>query len=496
MCKQPSVRRKGNCKNKPTKDGYCTYHYNKLSNKESSNISVDTCKQLLSRGNTYCTKNAKFDGYCSFHYNRLFNKPKEIIKNHEGPTKKCTYTGHSPIYSPYPREAVPIEKFIKPNRPADDLYKYCVDCRNSLTRNKNKSTDNFSNMINNEPDFLVCPSMNHNYNGVSLYPRNKVPKKMFLKNPEDPKSICKYCSDCRKYSNNIMDNSLISRKEKIKTEKDKFFCFYCRRPKSIDERAINNNGEPSVNCISCKIKCHNRKKDFHVKRKKIYRKVQYEIMLKCQSSCEECNSIFLKPEKNTKHVIELKTRKENSVLVVDYKGNTYPTEEFLNRFKDLLEFRILDFDHLPEDDLRKREILGPDEKYVGKRNYVTKLHNEFEIRKEAKVCQLICCRCHTQITYARCNKTKLYGKRLKKREYTNRLKSTGCSECGFYDKTMLYFLEFDHLDPTKKVDCISVMATKDKFSLEDVAKECLKTRILCRFCHRIHTSEQIKLKII
>lgn len=496
MCKQETNR--GLCSNKEVRDGYCTFHYNRLKGSDLE-LELPECKQMLSRenakGDKKCTKVATTDGYCTFHYNRLNKKDKTVLLC-TGVARACTCPAHS-VYSNYPQSSVPIEKFYKPNKPHTDLYKRCEDCRLALREQKNRTINKYSNISSGDDNLSVCTSIIHNNNGVSSYPRDQVPKHLFLGNPEDPKSIRKYCLDCRNRSNSIMDKSLATRKEAVKDDPNNFFCSQCRQLKPNEEKSLKLNGNISkVTCISCKEKSRERKKNSYAHCKSIYREVQYEIMLKCQASCEECKSIFLQPKKDEKHVTELKPQNNNGYSVVEYEGVIYSTIEFIEKFRHLLEFRILDFDHLPEDELRKRSILKPDEEYAGKQGHVTHLHNEFEIRKEAKVCQLICCRCHTRLTYERSGKTKVYGKRKEKRKYINSLREVGCSECKFYDETLPYFLEFDHLNPSDKIANISHMATSEDFSIEHLKEECLKTRILCRFCHRIHTAEQYRNNII
>ena len=48
----------------------------------------------------------------------------------------------------------------------------------------------------------------------------------------------------------------------------------------------------------------------------------------------------------------------------------------------------------------------------------------------------------------------------------------------------------DHLVISEKVACVSQMVRDSKYSIEDVINECSKTRVLCAFCHVIHTRNQ------
>ena len=70
------------------------------------------------------------------------------------------------------------------------------------------------------------------------------------------------------------------------------------------------------------------------------------------------------------------------------------------------------------------------------------------------------------------------------------MKSGGCSICGFLDENLLRFLHFDHLNPVDKIANVSTMVYDEKCSMNDVIKECQKTRVLCGHCHIIHTANQ------
>ena len=58
-----------------------------------------------------------------------------------------------------------------------------------------------------------------------------------------------------------------------------------------------------------------------------------------------------------------------------------------------------------------------------------------------------------------------------------------CQQCDCSDPLML---EFDHLDPNTKIDCISQLESSKK-----ILAEVGKTRILCLWHHRLHTKTQI-----
>jgi len=53
---------------------------------------------------------------------------------------------------------------------------------------------------------------------------------------------------------------------------------------------------------------------------------------------------------------------------------------------------------------------------------------------------------------------------------------------------MFRFIHFDHINPEDKIDNISSMICDSSYSIQDISLEISKCRILCAFCHRIHTN--------
>ncbi len=213
---------------------------------------------------------------------------------------------------------------------------------------------------------------------------------------------------------------------------------------------------------------------------------------KHQCSCQRCNCIFLQPLESTYHHIELKTYLQNDQRYVIYKEKTYSVVDFLEIFKDILEYRIIELDHLTEKEQRERNIINSSESFIEKQGSVSKMQNEYSMRKEAKITQNLCCKCHLIVTIEREKKIKqtMPLHIQNKKNYVNNLKKNGCSECHFKDDDLFRYLEFDHLDPMEKIDNISVMVLNYDYTLEQLIEECRKCRILCRSCHKIHTSYQ------
>ena len=119
------------------------------------------------------------------------------------------------------------------------------------------------------------------------------------------------------------------------------------------------------------------------------------------------------------------------------------------------------------------------------------------MRLEAMKTQHLCSKCHIEITISREGGARRPSSaECKKREYIRKLKQDGCSSCGFVDDTCERFFEFDHIDPSTKVDKIASMVMYDKYTQEELIEELDKCRLLCAFCHTVHTKRQISQGII
>ena len=455
----------------------------------------EKCKQKTADGED-CSKDAKMNGLCALHHN--LNSQKQYL-THNGPTKECSSRNHRASASKYSKEKVPIDHFFKDDKSINNLYKTCLDCRTYARDAKTKQIQKFLNLKkSDDPNVMICQSNYHDVEGISIYPRNEVPKELFLQRLDDPSSICKTCSDCREYDRLIHANALAKRLEIIEDE-GQFYCPFCQKGKDNKERAINLDGTESSICVSCKPLKEIYNKQSVEKHRNALRDLKYEFILKNQASCPCCNSIFLKPDEeiNPLIIIELKIIENDGKHYVTYKNETYLVNYFLTNFSHLLEIRILDFDHLTENEQRERDLLTSDEKFIPKKGPVSRMSSMYEKRKEAKKCQLICCRCHITVTIDRERGDYVPSTaRLIKRNYVNDFKKSGCSICGFYDENLLRFLDLDHIDPTTKIADISYMINDKECSLQQIKDECPKTRVMCKFCHKIHTDWQRKEGII
>ena len=213
-------------------------------------------------------------------------------------------------------------------------------------------------------------------------------------------------------------------------------------------------------------------------------------------SCQKCKCIFLTPKEGSKIAVQLNTYKIGKERYVKYKEKEYLTRDFIEKYADKLEFRIIEMDHLTEAEQKERNLLD-NRKFEDKLACVSGLGSERTMRRESRKCQNLCCKCHVEETIRRQKEnqkvpyimTELH---RQKKEYVDNLKKEcGCSECKL--KTdLLRFLEMDHLIRKLKRANISQMVLSPEFSLEDVIEECKKCRVLCRHCHKIHTDEQRK----
>lgn len=454
------------------------------------------CVVYIDKKRRRCSRKATMGEYCTFHHNDRLKKGLDVSAPliHQGVTNRCNYTHHH-LHSKYPKENVPIEKFLKTPPVKDDIYKYCQDCRNAHT---NSTTNRKINLIETnkdiDPNFKVCTSDAHDKKGVSIYPRESVPIAMFAYISKNATNISSNCSDCRAYMHKYKKDG-INRKQIACESAGNFCCHLCNKMISHTDRALKKDGTQSLFCINCKYTMRKNKKKRLQVLKTAFRNVQMEMMVTSGCSCQICKSIFLQPIEGTEYVIELPTYEKSGKRYVNYKGETYVTSDFLKIFANLLEFRIIELDHLSEVEQRERGIIGPNEAGIKKKDRVSALFNEYSMREESKITQNLCSKCHVIQTISREKGEYIYyGKILEKKNYVDNLKrESGCVVCKFFDESLLRFLELDHLNPDEKISGICEMIQQGKYTLEELIEECKKCRIICRFCHVIHTDNQRKL---
>lgn len=297
-------------------------------------------------------------------------------------------------------------------------------------------------------DFMACGRRNHENRG-SKFPRDRVPSILFL-NPHNG-SFYKLCYDCRQYSN----------KHRPKTnnepdEQGEIKCGQCRtmRTKEFCEKCAENNRALAKK----KIEIHNL--------------VIWERISEIGSCCEKCKRVFLKKRDGTHGFITV-----NSMNGVS---------------RDDIEYRNMEFDHLTEEEQTTK--FG---KYHGpKKMGVAKIYSYASKKAEAKKCALLCLFCHKLKTKENWKKPVHVGQReIEKIEYVKKRKIEvgACEMCGYIvDETNFSYYECDHIDPSTKRTEISRIAkgTSGLFTLNYLIEEMSGCRILCAFCHRIHSGKE------
>lgn len=444
------------------------------------------------RENKVCTRKVTIDNRCTFHHNKHLKELATLL-SHDGESRECSSLHHNTTGSKYLREKVPIENFQ--NSPGKELYRMCLDCRQSRLNNRNnqKAIHLNNNKKNIDPHYSVCCSLIHEK--ISTFDRNKVPNSMFILKS---KKISTICSDCRTRDKINQDKNIEKRKEKGKNLMDgTFLCTMCCNILETSKRSTNQDGTMGNSCINCKSRGKEHNKKLRRRMHDIFKNIQLEMINEAGCSCQRCKVILLKPAKGTEYQVELYTYMENEIRYVNYGGKRYQTKVFLKEFEDLLELRTIDLDHLSEKEQRERNIIGPNDSFIKKKGGVSSIFNEYYMREEAKITQNVCCKCHTIITISREIGGNIYNKDIvEKRNFVENLKrNSGCTICGFFDGNLLRYLEFDHLDPTLKIDKIANMVFKN-YTIDQLIIECKKCRIICKACHRIHTDVQRKEGII
>lgn len=340
-------------------------------------------------------------------------------------------------------------------------------------------------MVSAGPEFKVCTEIGHE--SKSLLPRDKVPIELFRKTVGDPNSaLVKTCKDCRDFQ-----NAKNLRWRKTNAEKAKLLgmvaCVNCCAILSLDGMAKNLDGSLSTRCEKCQLKINltNDRTSITMKQLKMERiNEQKCCCIDCKrffmSDAEERCAICIEPDENGFYMFE---------------GKLWSADLFLENFKSKIEIRILELDHLPEDIQRQRGIIAEGQPALKKRKIVFDLKTEHKMRQEIMMCDLVCSFCHMIRTISRRGNSKPKSrKKLELYAYANAEKKCGCEFCGYKNEELLPFFEFDHIDPSQKLESIGAMCGSGQFTLTNVMEERKKCRVLCKFCHRLRTSKDQKSK--
>ena len=387
------------------------------------------------------------------------------------------------------RDRIPIDNLRKiPGDPLSDILKYCIECRTYQRFHNNNSATRKRERIekNHEEGYRYCIGNLHNHH--SEHPKERVPIELFTKEHDNPNNpLSKKCADCRRACNE--EAKRCSRERKARAEsKGMFCCQYCQMNKPIDQMARKKNGRLSVLCLECQK--HARGRTLLLRRTR--NNIKLGMIMQHKRNCLKCHNIFLKPEEGSLGVTILKSYEKDSEWFVDWGGEVHSVEKFLITHQDKLELSAIEFDHIPEKELRAAGLLKEGEAYNPKSGVVGGMSSERKMKIEAAKCRHLCCLCHNIETIRRekglgpkCRTDLMWAKF----DYADGLKSQGCSSCGRkYD--VLRAVEFDHIDPKTKSFNVSAMMYHSKYSLEQVKEEIAKCRVLCRFCHRIQTKRQ------
>ncbi len=417
--------------------------------------------------------------------------------------KTCSCPDHSSYGSIYKADQVPLKLFFKdPENPIGKEFSTCSDCRNykalAEKRRREKHLKNYNDVVNSDSEYKYCASAIHSKT-VSRFPRDKVPANMFVN--EEKGIVLKSCSDCRVESNKTRIATYERLKLFLKNNPELIYCFDCHKFfENRESMHIRADGNVSTRCLICKqsTSCRNRKK--YDEKKQWYYDIKLNFFKQYENCCQRCDKIFIKPIEGSLIVRELTPFYIDKIKMINFDDKTYKVSDFLTSFTELLELRIIQLDHLSENEQRARGILKKEEKYEEKKfdtGSENRYKNKKEIENESKKCQHLCCKCHIIVTKER--ELNVENRNLitkTKRRYVDKIKENGCSECGFKDVALLRFFDMDHLNPEDKIDCVSHMVLFTEYTLEDVTQECKKCRVLCKHCHIIHTSNQIKNQII
>jgi hypothetical protein len=337
---------------------------------------------------------------------------------------ECSQKSHKCFGSPYEKASVPRKYFyLDENDLTSKHFKQCFWCREHKRENNTKARkkiykksqserqkiyNEFQLERQNNAEFLICTRQRHPT--YSTYPRNAVPAELFRKIPGNSKSsFLNQCLDCRTAAKIQRD----ARQKKIKDQlsADTFCCSTCIIILNISQRAIKVNGEPSSQCTRCQNRCITWKSETKGDYKKIIFDIKKKKLTENHASCELCKCIYLKSpdDNNGLPLLCLETDIIDGERCVLYEEEWYIACDFIDQNLNLIEYGVLEFDHLTEEEQRARGLLKPDESYIPKKAGVIDFRSYEMIHLEAGKCQLICRKCHIKETMKREKNTKKNG---------------------------------------------------------------------------------------
>ncbi len=307
-------------------------------------------------------------------------------------------------------------------------------------------------------DVGFCSNLNHSIARCG-YARDNVPIQMMK---QGNGALAKQCSVCRLFESSRSKVARARRKTAISAiSKDRKVCFQCHS-EYVDEKG------QYIHCVECRRKKHVQNDG---RLKHAYRTVILQRIRAMGTCCAICQKIFLK------------TANGIGFATVDSMDGICDTE---------LELSNLEFDHLTESEQIARfgTSTGP------KKDGVARMRSLQSMNTEAAKCQLVCLLCHLRETIRRRAGLTVFRPHVILKRYhveNTKLEIAACQECNAEVKQEITeYHEFDHLDPQTKIAGISEMCY-GTHTLDDVKKEIAKCRLLCKFCHRRHTSTMKRL---
>ena len=415
----------------------------------------------------------------------------------------CTSYHHN-IHSGsiHEKHKVPIELFL--NTKNGKQYKTCLDCRNSdkitCAKSVNNSLVNQRKLksqhdedIENNNDFVTCPGSKHNK--ASDLARDKVPIQNFKLYPDRKiSSFTVNCVDCRLYDR---DKNKQNKAQLLAHCKNNniIICTRCETVIDNSNKATNLDGTQALSCKPCKDGCALRMKSAT----NIHNELKINLINENESCCSLCHSLLIIEDQNITVVVTIPTFMDDNIRYCEYKNIIYTSLDFIKLFKDKIALGVLEFDHLLESEQREAGILLDGDLYEPKDRGVAQFHGTENIINEAKKCKLVCSKCHVIETVRRekgikeLTRAKLERQKL---NHCNELKKQGCTNCHYVNNDIPRFFNFDHIDPLLKLTNISIMMREPKYTFNDMLNEIKKTRILCKYCHFIHTADQHKQGLI
>lgn len=184
--------------------------------------------------------------------------------------------------------------------------------------------------------------------------------------------------------------------------------------------------------------------------------------------CKEC---MLSATKNIPNYQEKKQKYDNE-----------RKKQFFDMVNQLKSLPCMDFDHVRN--IKENDV------HEMKGCKVEKIINEID------KCDLVCSNCHRIRTAKRRLEAqaqnidedipnKVYKNKQRKsknRDIVHRIKSQACTLCQIcFDP---YAMDFDHLDPTQKINNVSQMI-RIGYGIDKILKEIDKCQLLCSNCHRM-----------